>query len=529
MAVAALCYLLITALLFRDLLPVITTTLAGDFRDPLLNASILAWNAKHLPLTADWWNYPAFAPLSGVTAFTEHLLGAYPLASPVIWTTGNAVLAYNVLLLACFPLNGVATYALVRDLTGSAAGAFVAGLAFAFAPYMSNQLPHVQTLMAYGMPLALLGLHLYVTRGHNQGLILFGAGWLLVLLSNAYLIVFFPILVALWVVWFGRANARRVAAIAVAAAMATLPAIPLLVGYQVRQAAYGLSRPVSEIELYSAGLRSLAGISTSSVLWQRWLPNTYNEAALFPGVAVAVLAIVGVVTAPRRRVVLFYLACAIVMWLLALGPSHGPYWLLVRLPGARSIRVPARAWLVAALCLSVCAGFGAAWLAARPRTRWVAALLAVMIVAEGWFIPSTTAAPALMPSGVPRGAMAIDLPLLPGDANADAQYRAVLGNYRVVNGYSGYFPPYRDRLRSALGDHNPQAFAPFRQRADLYVIVRPDVERPFVTWLEMQPGLERLPDAGTWRVYRLARDGSGPPPPVLLPLPKAGEVAGVLP
>src|SRR5438105_1229013 len=106
MAVAALCYLILTALLFRPLLPVITTYLAGDFGDPLLNASILAWNARHVPLTTDWWNYPAFAPLSGVTAFTEHLVGAYPLTSPIIWTTGNAVLAYNVLLLACFPLNG---------------------------------------------------------------------------------------------------------------------------------------------------------------------------------------------------------------------------------------------------------------------------------------------------------------------------------------------------------------------------------------------------------------------------------------
>ena len=68
MAVAALCYLILTALLFRPLLPVITTYLAGDFGDPLLNASILAWNARHVPLTTNWWNYPAFAPLSGVTA-----------------------------------------------------------------------------------------------------------------------------------------------------------------------------------------------------------------------------------------------------------------------------------------------------------------------------------------------------------------------------------------------------------------------------------------------------------------------------
>ena len=85
MLFAAICYLLITALLFHNLLPVITTHLFGDLGDPLLNKAILAWNANHLPLTSDWWNFPAFAPLSGVTAFTEHLLGAYPLTSPIIW------------------------------------------------------------------------------------------------------------------------------------------------------------------------------------------------------------------------------------------------------------------------------------------------------------------------------------------------------------------------------------------------------------------------------------------------------------
>jgi hypothetical protein len=162
---AALGYSLITALLFRNLLPVLTTDLYSDIGDPLLNCAVLAWNATHVPLTDGWWNFPSFAPLSGVTAFTEHLLGAYPVASPVIWTTGNPVLAYNVVLLLCFPLNGIATFALVRELTGSAIAAFVAGLAFAFAPFHAEHLSHVQTLMAFGMPLALFGLHRYPTSG----------------------------------------------------------------------------------------------------------------------------------------------------------------------------------------------------------------------------------------------------------------------------------------------------------------------------------------------------------------------------
>src|SRR5439155_23376165 len=140
---------------------------------------------------------------------------AYPLTSPIFWLTGNAVLAYNVLLLACFPLNGIAAYALVRELTGSNAGACVGGLAFAFAPFVGEHVTHIQMLMAFGMPLALFGLHRYVKNGLPADLAWFALGWLSVMLSNAYTLVFFPILIALWTLWFfRRADASRWRAIA---------------------------------------------------------------------------------------------------------------------------------------------------------------------------------------------------------------------------------------------------------------------------------------------------------------------------
>ena len=162
MATAAFVYAAVTALLFRNLLPGLTTHLYSDLGDPLLNAAILAWNAKQVPLSEGWWNFPAFAPVAGVTTFTEHLLLTYPVASPIIWATGNPILAANVVFLAAPVLNAVATFALVRELTQSTAGAFVAGLAFAFAPYQSSQLSHIQTMTAFGMPMALLGLLVYV-------------------------------------------------------------------------------------------------------------------------------------------------------------------------------------------------------------------------------------------------------------------------------------------------------------------------------------------------------------------------------
>jgi hypothetical protein len=556
MLLAAIGYLLITALIFHNLLPVLTTHLFGDLGDPLLNTSILAWNAKHLPLTTDWWNFPAFAPLSGVTAFTEHLLGAYPLTSPIIWISGNPVLAYNALQLLTLPLNGLAAFALVRELTGSSIAAFIGGLAFAFAPFTGEHASHIQMLMAFGMPLALYGLHRYVRSGAPRDLVWFAVGWLSVTMSNAYMLIFFPILIAVWAIWFfERADARRWVAVMVAGGIATLPVLPLLIGYHLRQAAYGLFRDYPEIVSQSAGIQSLAGINQRAVFWVGWLPNTFYEQSLFPGFAIIALVVVAVAAAfrsrehrPWRRVVLGYLAAAIVLWTFTLGPElrwagvhvaparailndsdgpnvlFGPYWLLMHVPGLQSIRVPSRAWLPATLCLAVCAGFGAAWLAARRRTRWVIVPVAVLVVAEGWFVGPAMRTPSALPLYIPPGAQVLDLPISAGYGNADAQYLAVRGGYRVVNGYSGYAPPYFGPLRNALADHRPEAFVPFRQRAALYIVARPDLEPQFVTWLESLPDPQRVIDFGKWKLYRLPRLGNNPPASALLPLPRPGEI-----
>ena len=69
------------------------STIPMDVGDPALVASILEWNATTLPLSRHWWNFPSFYPAPGVTAFTEHLLGLWPITSPIVWITGNPLVA----------------------------------------------------------------------------------------------------------------------------------------------------------------------------------------------------------------------------------------------------------------------------------------------------------------------------------------------------------------------------------------------------------------------------------------------------
>src|SRR6185369_14968802 len=114
-----------------------------------------------------------------------------------------------------------------------------------------------------------------------------------------------------------------------------------------------------------------------------------------------------------------YLTTAVVMWTLSLGPVPrmagtaigipGPYALLAVLPGFDAIRVLARFWMVAVMCLAVAAAIAVARIRS-PRTRTiVTAIATVGLLADGWprtfpvvAVPSTrvTATSALVRLGL---------------------------------------------------------------------------------------------------------------------------------
>ena len=187
---ALLAYAFITLYLTYPLVLQIGSAVASDAGDPLLNTWILSWNARTLPFTTDWWNAPMFYPAEGVLAFSENLLGLSILSTPVIWLTNNPLLAYNLVFLLSFPLSGAAAYLLAFELTRRRDAAWVAGLLFAFCPYRMGQMPHLQVLVSFWMPLALFGLHVYLRDGRARWLVLFGSALLFQGLSNLYFLLF---------------------------------------------------------------------------------------------------------------------------------------------------------------------------------------------------------------------------------------------------------------------------------------------------------------------------------------------------
>jgi hypothetical protein len=393
-AACALVYTFITAILGREVLGQLGTAIANDPGDPLLIAAILDWNAHHIPWTEGWWQFPIYYPTADTLAFSEHLLGVSVIASPIIWLTGSPLIAYNLTLLLTFPLCGLAMYALVHRVTSSHAASFIAGLAYAFAPYRMSNLPHLQMLASFWAPLALLGLHGFLDAVRVGGrrrwmwLALYGGAWALQAAANGYMLVFFSVVVALWVLWFvvARRMWRDLGLIAAATAVAALPLLPIVYKYSVVHASHGFERSLGEMRIYSADVAGVLCAPPALTFWGWLRVACRGEGELFPGLALALLAAAALVYAlqgkPARPVVWIQRALLVVAGAYALIVASillaGPWTL-----GAGPVRISAsdvdKPLLVAIFAAIAALVLGLGARIRQPRSMLVFYLLAAIV------------------------------------------------------------------------------------------------------------------------------------------------------
>jgi hypothetical protein len=269
--------------------------------DPILNASVLWWNAVILPFSPAWWNPPYFHLAQGVAAFTENLVGISVTASPILWLTGNPLTAYNVSLFLSWPLCAFAVYLLVLFLTRHTDAAFLAGLAFGFNPYRMAEYGHLQMMAFYWMPLALLGLHGYLARRRTWWLGLFAVAWVLQALANGYMLIMGHVLLGLWILYFCSKRDAWSAAwkIVLAWTGASLVLAPILFKYRAIHEAYNLKRVLVVPEAFSHPIKAFSEVPVESWLWSRVLHPGDDE--LFPGVTALLMVAVAAVAAVTWR------------------------------------------------------------------------------------------------------------------------------------------------------------------------------------------------------------------------------------
>ena len=140
----------------------------------------------------------------------------------------DALVIYNLTLIAAFAASGLCAYVLVRELTGSTAAGVLGGVLFAFSAHRLEHFNHLELQFAFWIPLAVLTWHRAVTngRGYVKVGLLVAAQILCCIYHGVFLLTWLAVVTA---VWFFRTPVRGLRA---GAAM-LLPPMLVLAIYSV--------------------------------------------------------------------------------------------------------------------------------------------------------------------------------------------------------------------------------------------------------------------------------------------------------
>jgi len=405
-AVAIALYLVLVFVSFlpQSLRPRDTIEYVGD---SLESVYIVAWNVHQLfRAPTHLFDANVLHPHPRALAFTDHRLLPSLAGAPVLWATGNPVLATNVALaLVCLlAAMGGRRLGTVLGLPGIAAWA--AGALYAFHTYQVNEGPRLN-IVAHGfVAFALAELILYLKTGEPRRAWRTAGFMLLQGLSSNYHLLYGALVIALVVLGALAARprevGRRIPRLAAAAAVAALLFAPMAVPYLLSAREQGYERdlgPGIGLEHYfsTSPTNLFYGAIGTEVRLQQRGPHFIG----FVSLALCLLALAeralrrrrddGDPLVPASVWVPAAAAMALVLVLLSLGSEvsawghhlgPGPYRLLHRwVPGFQLVRIPERLGLLAMLFVGLLAGRGLSLLETRGA-RLGAVLLAALIALE---------------------------------------------------------------------------------------------------------------------------------------------------
>jgi len=270
-----------------------------DAGDSYLNAWTLWWDF-HQTFRAPLRLFDAniLYPYQYTLAFSEHNYGLAALFFPLYALGLRPLTVHGIAVLTGFAFSGFGSFRLARTLTGSARGAWIAGLAFAFVPFRFHHLPHVNYLFAGWIPLLLEALVLYTRQPTVRRATWLGIAYYLNALTcvHWFVLTLIPLAVSLicqasrYSLW---RNRRFWLYAAIAFTVASLALLPFLVPYIWVKELYGLERRADEVRLYSAHLINWLMVDWQNKLWHGMgrVASYQTELALFPGFVPPLLAI----------------------------------------------------------------------------------------------------------------------------------------------------------------------------------------------------------------------------------------------
>jgi hypothetical protein len=434
-----------------------------------------------------------FYPHRYALAFSEANLGAGVIGAPVWLLTRNPYATHNVAFLAAFGLAFVGAYYLTRYLVADRRAAFVAGILFAFCPFMFARTAHIQLLFIGLIPFCMLAFHRLVDSPTTARAATLGALISATSLTCAYYGIFAALAIGLGTLLY--AGSRRLwrsaqywSAVGLAAFTSIGLTLPFFLPYLRVQEETGFVRTLDDAREYSAN----AGAWLASAAWAHrwWLPRIpdYNE-VLFPGILVLVLGCVGIHAMRQQRDTLaLYLLIAVIAFWSSFGPDAGLYRVAYEtVPIFGFLRAPSRMGILVTLSFVVFAAAGIHYLLKRSlRPLFVTVALSVLAVAELTTAPLSQfriaepfPAAYRMLRTLPRGPVA-EFPYWyeRHDFPRHAQYMLNSTTHwqPLVNGYSDHIPAdFRRSVRALSTFPSREAFFALARADTRYVVFHLDM------------------------------------------------------
>ena len=268
------------------------------FWDAYTNAMIMGSRVNaalgHGPLSLydDYY----FAPLPRSIAFNENLFGLSVLFAPFYLLGQNPLWAYNLTLLLSLALSVFFTYLLVLHLTGSTHAGVIAGVAFAFCPYVFFELGRIQLAATQWIPASFLFLHRAIEGQRARDAVAF---WLCILLQIGTGLYYAMFLLPLMAVAGGMLLARHRPAprffyfFGAAAVGAGIVALLMVYPYFSARASFNLERSLSYASSNDGKLDFFANVHPTNRTLTRMhhlaQPGRADDEIAFPGFTALVL------------------------------------------------------------------------------------------------------------------------------------------------------------------------------------------------------------------------------------------------
>ncbi|MCA9062236.1 MAG: hypothetical protein KDA96_04235 [Planctomycetaceae bacterium] len=488
---------------------------------PAFNAWTIWWNTDQLQHGfREYWHAPIFAPERGTFAFSEPQPITMILA-PLMWLTGSPALTYKVYVLLSLVMNGVLAVCLSRRLQARLVPAVLTGFCVVLLPIVHQQIDVMQLIPVWTIIWMWLAFDRLCIRPGAAAAVQAGVAFGLMFWTSVHHALFASVLLCGPVVFLIRnvRNSRFWLSAGLALGIAAMLILPLLIPMKRFLHQHDFERSDELIQALSAKPMDYLNAPRNSLL-----PGLHPEEssrALFPGWTKLSLALMGILTGilrtRTRRLSLFLLVTGALAFALSLGVylEAGTWnvWKILaeNVPGLGHVRSVFR---FAYFCQLPIVLLGAValsrlWLIAHRFQHRILRAGAMLLVAGIGILAGCETPPArFVLVGVPTFQENADwltflryrvrqdesilcLPFADGlsvrelDATTRWMYLQTAHGRRMLNGYSGFFPPswfaLQRQLKSGRETTDGTVIVDQMRRANCrFLVVRPheyDIDR----------------------------------------------------